>query len=197
MNLISNFRIFNIIRFKTASKIGYQYGYQMVWVLALAALLYVGLGLDPRKVPSPLIDKPAPQFSLTRLKDPAATLGSTDLAGKVTLLNVWATWCVMCRQEHPFLMDLAASKAIPIYGINWRDNRPEAIRWLEALGDPYLASAYDADGRVGIDWGVYGAPETFLVDPEGTVIYKHLGPLNERIWQREFVARMNQLEVAE
>ena len=96
----------------------------------------------------------------------------------------------MCRAEHPFLLKLAARNEIPIYGINWRDSRPDAIRWLDELGDPYIASAYDADGRVGIDWGVYGAPETFLVDPQGTVVYKHLGPLDEAIWQREFVARM-------
>ena len=160
-------------------------------------LLGVGLKLDPREVPSPLIGQAAPQFTLPALHTPEMTIGPQDMRGKVWMLNVWASWCVACRAEHPLLVQLARSGAIPIYGINWRDNRPEAIRWLEALGDPYLASAYDADGRVGIDWGVYGAPETFLVDPEGTVIYKHLGPLNERIWQREFVARMNQLEVAE
>jgi cytochrome c biogenesis protein CcmG/thiol:disulfide interchange protein DsbE len=105
----------------------------------------------------------------------------------MALVNVWATWCGGCRQEHGFLMQLARSGAIPIYGINWRDNRPEALRWLEQLGDPYEFSAFDADGRVGIDWGVYGAPETFLVSPEGIVLHKHLGPLNAAIWQEDFV----------
>jgi cytochrome c biogenesis protein CcmG/thiol:disulfide interchange protein DsbE len=162
-------------------------------VVVVGLILFLHLGLqhgDPKKLPSPFIGKPAPQFELPTLKNPEVSIGSQNLEGDYAVVNVWATWCVMCRVEHGFLLELAAEGDVPVYGINWRDSRPEAIRWLNDLGDPYIASAYDADGRVGIDWGVYGAPETFLIDPEGTVIYKHLGPLDPEIWQREFVSRM-------
>lgn len=163
----------------------------LIGVVALLVFLVMGLRHgDPRALPSPFIGKPAPQFELPTLKMPEVTIGTHTMAGDYALVNVWATWCVMCRVEHPFLLELAANKAIPIYGINWRDSRPDAIRWLDDLGDPYIASAFDEDGRVGIDWGVYAAPETFLVDPEGTVIYKHLGPLDPEVWEREFVSRM-------
>ena len=162
-------------------------------ILVIGLIIFLVMGLrhgDPRALPSPYIGKAAPRFELPTLKNPEVTIGSQHLDGDYAVVNVWATWCVMCRAEHPFLLKLAEQGDVPIYGINWRDTRPAAIRWLDELGDPYIASAYDADGRVGIDWGVYGAPETFLVDPEGTVIYKHLGPLDEQVWQREFVARM-------
>ncbi|HHO69558.1 MAG TPA: DsbE family thiol:disulfide interchange protein, partial [Gammaproteobacteria bacterium] len=131
--------------------------------LALAGLLYKGLSLDPHRVPSPLIGKPAPAFSLPRLQQPDAVLSSDDLKGKVSLLNVWATWCVACRAEHPLLVQLAR-QGVPIYGLNYKDKRPDAQRWLQRYGNPYLANAFDADGRVGIDWGVYGTPETFVID---------------------------------
>ena len=168
-----------------------RYLWPLIGVGALIVFLVLGLlHGDPRKLPSPFIGKPAPRFELPTLKNPEVTIGSQHLDGDYAVVNVWATWCVMCKVEHGFLMDLAASKTVRIYGINWRDSRPDAIQWLNDLGDPYVASAYDADGRVGIDWGVYGAPETFLVNPQGTVIYKHLGPLDDDIWQREFVARM-------
>jgi len=172
-----------------------RYVLPLVAVAALLVFLVMGLRHgDPRALPSPFIGKPAPEFELPTLKDPTVRIGSKDLAGNYALVNVWATWCVMCRQEHPFLLELARQKAIPIYGINWRDSRPEAMRWLDQLGDPYIASAYDEDGNVGIDWGVYGAPETFLIDPDGTVLYKHLGPLDPIVWQQEFVARMKPSE---
>jgi cytochrome c biogenesis protein CcmG/thiol:disulfide interchange protein DsbE len=105
----------------------------------------------------------------------------------MVLLNVWATWCPGCRQEHDFLLQLAREAVLPIYGLNWRDNRPEATRWLEVLGNPYVASAFDEEGRVGIDWGVYGAPETFLIDANGIVVHKHIAPLTREIWERDFV----------
>ena len=159
-----------------------RYVLPLVAVGALLVFLVMGLRHgDPRALPSPFIGKPAPEFELPTLKNPEVRIGKQHMLGEYSLVNVWATWCVMCRAEHPFLMD----------------SRPDAIRWLDELGDPYSASAFDADGRVGIDWGVYGAPETFLVDPTGTVIYKHLGPLDARVWQREFVARMNPAEAAE
>ena len=159
--------------------------------LVLAAFLYRGLSLDPKLVPSPLVGKPMPSFTLTRLEDPDATISDTDIKGKVSLLNIWATWCVSCRAEHATLVELAKTGKVDIYGLNYKDERAAAQQWLRQLGNPYVANAFDDTGRVGIDWGVYGAPETFLVDPEGTVIYKHLGPLDPDVWQREFVARMS------
>jgi len=159
-------------------------------LLAFAALILVfviGLKLDPRALPSPYLLKPAPEFELPSLHEPERRVGSADYRGRIALVNVWATWCVGCRQEHEFLMQLAARNSIDIYGINWRDNRPDALRWLQHLGDPYVFSAFDEDARVGIDWGVYGAPETFLVGVDGIVLHKHLGPLDESAWQRDFV----------
>ncbi len=156
----------------------------------LIGIFALGLERDPRKLPSVLIDKPAPEYALPRVKDPLSTTGSADYAGQMVLVNIWATWCAGCRQEHDYLLQLAARNEIPIYGIDWRDQRPQALKWLNELGDPYVASAYDEDGRVGIDWGVYGAPETFLVSRDGHVLYKHIGPLDESIWQTEFVPRI-------
>ena len=156
----------------------------------LIAIFVIGLQRDPRKLPSVLIDKPVPEYELPKVKDPTATVGNKDYAGQMVLVNIWATWCVGCRQEHEYLMDLSAREEIPMHAINWRDQRDEALMWLERLGDPYVASAYDEDGRVGIDWGVYGAPETFLVSANGMVLYKHIGPMDESIWQREFVPRI-------
>ena len=148
-------------------------------------------GLDPERdlneLPSPFLGKPAPQFELPKLKVPEETVGTADYEGQLALINVWATWCVGCRQEHEFLMALSRQNPMPIYGINWRDRRDEALTWLAQLGDPYVASGFDVDGRVGIDWGVYGAPETFLVGRNGTVLHKHLGPLNQAIWEQDFV----------
>jgi cytochrome c biogenesis protein CcmG/thiol:disulfide interchange protein DsbE len=162
-------------------------------VLAFAVLLPVlifGLSRDPSELPSPYIGKPAPTFELPSVLDPERTVSSRDYAGRYALVNVWATWCVGCRHEHDFLLELAERDEVPIYGLNWRDERSEAARWLTQLGDPYVASAYDADGSVGIDWGVYGAPETFLIGPDGTVLHKHLSPLTEEIWQRDFVPKI-------
>ncbi len=153
----------------------------------LIAVFVVGLGRDPSQLPSPLLEKPAPQFDLPSLLDPEQRVTTQDLRGEVALVNVWATWCAGCRQEHDFLLQLAKADVLPIYGLNWRDNGPEARRWLQQLGDPYLATAYDQDGRVGIDWGVYGAPETFLIAADGTILYKQLGPLSWGLWEQNFV----------
>lgn len=154
-------------------------------------IFVVGLDRDPRKLPSTLIDSAAPQYSLPSVKNPELAVGSANYAGKMALVNVWATWCGGCRQEHDYLLELSERNTLPIYGLNWRDRRPEAQRWLNTLKDPYVVSAYDEDGRVGIDWGVYGAPETFLIAEDGTVLHKHMGPLDERIWQRDFVPAIN------
>jgi cytochrome c biogenesis protein CcmG/thiol:disulfide interchange protein DsbE len=156
----------------------------------LIPVFVIGLTRNPNEIPSPLLEKPAPQFSLPSLQDPEKMVGSLDYAGQVALVNVWATWCAGCRQEHPFLLELARENVVPIFGLNWRDNRPEALRWLRGLGDPYIASAFDEDGRVGIDWGVYGAPETFLVDENGIVIHKHIAPLTREVWERDFLPRI-------
>ena len=117
-------------------------------------------------------------------------VGSADYEGQMALVNVWATWCIGCRQEHNYLLKLASEIDIPIYGLNWRDRRANALSWLQQLGDPYVASAYDEDGRVGIDWGVYGAPETFLISPDGVILYKHISPMTEEVWQKEFQPRI-------
>lgn len=164
-----------------------RFAIPIVVFLLLVVIFSFGLFNDPRELPSPFLGEQAPIFQSTSLTEADRPVGSADYAGKMALVNVWATWCVGCRQEHGFLMQLARSGAIPIYGINWRDNREEALRWLEQLGDPYEFSAFDADGRVGIDWGVYGAPETFLISPDGIVLHKHLGPLDAAAWQKDFV----------
>lgn len=162
--------------------------------IALVLLLGVGLRLNPRLVPSPLVGKPVPEFSLELLRAPAQTLSRGDLTGKVSLLNAWATWCVECRREHPLLVDIAKAGKVPVYGLNYKDQRPDALEWLRRLGDPYVASGFDADGRVGIDLGVYGLPETFLVDADGMIVHKHIGPIDRQIWETEFVPIIERLQ---
>ena len=153
--------------------------------LALVSLLAIGLTRDPRLVPSPLIGQPAPEFSLTELERPDRIVTRADLLGKAFLLNVWATWCVSCRAEHEVLMAIARRDEVPIYGLNYKDDREQAVRWLNTLGNPYVANLYDPEGRVGLDLGVYGTPESFLVDQEGTIVHKHVGPITAAIWQEE------------
>jgi len=153
----------------------------------LIVVFSFGLFNDPRELPSPFLGEQAPTFQLPSLTEPGKIVGSADYAGKFALVNVWATWCGGCRQEHPFLLELQRTGVIPIYGLNWRDTRPEALSWIRQLGDPYEFSAFDEDGRVGIDWGVYGAPETFLINADGIVLHKHLGPLTRGAWQSDFV----------
>jgi cytochrome c biogenesis protein CcmG/thiol:disulfide interchange protein DsbE len=162
-------------------------------IFALLIMMFIK-GLDPERdvnaLPSPFLGNPAPQFELPSLTDPSRTVSNASFGNDVTLVNVWATWCVGCRQEHDFLLQLAQSGAIKIYGLNWRDNEADARRWLQELGDPYVDSAFDGDGRAGINWGVYGAPETFLIGADGIVLYKHLGPLNWPLWQKHFVPHL-------
>lgn len=167
-----------------------RYVVPIVVFLVMVAIFTIGLTKDPTILPSPYIGKSAPVFDLPRLEDPTRQVSNADFAGQAVLVNVWATWCVGCRQEHGFLLELARSGTIPIYGLNWRDRREDALEWLQKLGDPYIASGYDGDGTAGIDWGVYGAPETFLISTDGTVLYKYLGPLNREIWDQEFVPRL-------
>lgn len=158
--------------------------------LLLLGLLAGGLSNDPRELPSALIDKPLPAFRAERLDAPGQTVTAADLSGEVALLNVWATWCPTCRAEHEFLHRLVRDRQMTIYGINYKDNRAEALDWLATLGDPYRFNVYDEQGQLGIDLGVYGAPETYLLDANGTIRYRHVGELNERVWQREFVPRL-------
>jgi len=149
--------------------------------LVIAGFLYVGLDLNPRQVPSPLVGRPAPNFDLPVLGDPERRFGPVEMKGRPWLLNVWASWCVTCREEHPVLVDLAKKKLVPILGLNYKDKPEEAIAWLKRFGDPYDLSIVDAEGRVGIDYGVYGVPETYLVDRDGVIRFKHIGALTPEI----------------
>lgn len=166
--------------------------------LLLGALLYAGVErsrtINPRDIPSPLLDKPAPAFTLTTVADPQREVSREDLLGEPFLLNVWGSWCPACRVEHPFITELAESDTIAVYGLNWKDTRSEAQRWLNQFGDPYRFSAFDDSGRVGIDFGVYGAPETFLIDRAGNIVYKYIGALNPQVWNDEFLPRLSQIE---
>lgn len=164
--------------------------------VALVAFLYVGLFRDPRLVPSPLIGKPAPEFALPDVKDPSKTLSRKDLLGKVSLVNVWASWCVSCRQEHPLVMELAKTGEVTVYGLNYKDEREDALRWLNVFGDPYMVSAYDANGRVGIDWGVYGTPESFVVDQNGIIRYKQIGPISQDVLEQKILPLIRELKGA-
>jgi cytochrome c biogenesis protein CcmG/thiol:disulfide interchange protein DsbE len=146
----------------------------------LAAFLAVGLKLNPREVPSPLIGKPAPAFALPRLDDASVKVSREQLMGKPWVLNVWASWCGPCREEHPLVIDLARRYPIAVFGLNYKDRGDDARAWLREMGDPFAATLVDADGKVGIDWGVYGVPETFVIDKEGRVRLKHIGPLTSQ-----------------
>lgn len=152
----------------------------LILFVVLALFLFRGLQLDPRELPSALIDKPLPEFALTALGSGEAVTRAT-VTGAPALFNVWATWCVSCRVEHPYLTELAAD-GVAIYGINYKDEDAAALRWLDELGDPYVLSIADRDGSLGLDLGVYGAPETYLVDARGVVRYRHVGVVDERVW---------------
>ena len=148
---------------------------------AVGVFLYLGLHRDPTLVPSPLVGKPVPQFALDPVKGRELGLSSQDLRGEVSLVNVFASWCVACRQEHPLLLALEHEGVIPIHGLNYKDTPDAAAAWLDALGDPYTRTGADLDGRTGLDWGVYGVPETFVVDRDGRIAYKHIGPVTPRV----------------
>jgi cytochrome c biogenesis protein CcmG, thiol:disulfide interchange protein DsbE len=162
--------------------------------VVLVAFLAVGLNLKPREVPSPLIDKPAPPFTLSQLQDPAKKLSPADMKGKVWLLNVWGSWCVSCRQEHPLLVELGKSNVVPIVGLNWKDSREAALKWLDQLGDPYAISVMDLDGRVAIDYGVYGAPETYVIDREGVIRFKQIGPISPEVLTDKILPLVKRLQ---
>lgn len=161
--------------------------------VVLIAFLWIGLGKDPREVPSPLIDKPAPSFTLPQIQGDKR-LSSSDLKGRVWLLNVWASWCVSCRVEHPLLLQLAKADLVPIYGLDYKDKPDDARAWLSQNGDPYTSSIIDQDGRVGIDYGVYGVPETFVIDRAGIVRYKQIGPLSVEALQDRILPLVRELQ---
>ncbi len=163
--------------------------------LVLAAFLAVGLKLDPREVPSPLIDKPAPGFTAALLARPEVTIRREDMLGKVWLLNVWASWCVACREEHPVLVAYSRRAGVPIYGLNYKDKRADALAWLGELGDPYAASLSDPEGRIGIDFGVYGVPETFVIDRQGVVRMKQIGPVTPAVLRDKIDPLLRKLNV--
>lgn len=174
-----------------------RYIIPLVIFIVLFVLFRTGLNYDPRRVPSPLVDKPVPAFSLPVLKNPAETFGMDDLRGQLTLLNVWASWCSACRNEHPLLMELAQNNNTRIYGLNYKDDREEAIRWLEQYGDPYIQSVFDQNGKVGIDLGVYGVPETFVVDRDGIIRYKFIGPITAQLIKDTLLPLLERLEKPE
>jgi cytochrome c biogenesis protein CcmG/thiol:disulfide interchange protein DsbE len=160
----------------------------------VVGFLAAGLTLNPREVPSPFIGRPAPDFSLPQLHDPQKVFSPKELAGQVWLLNVWASWCSGCKDEHPVLMQLAQSGSVPIYGMDYKDRRMEALAWLKRQGNPYPLSAMDEAGRIGIDYGVYGVPETFVIDKKGVIRYKQIGPLDQETLDRKVMPLVRELQ---
>lgn len=160
---------------------------------ALVALLGVGLTLNPREVPSPLIGKAAPHFELPLLLEAAKTLTPADMKGKVWMFNVWASWCTSCRQEHAVIAELAKSGVVPVYGLNYKDTREDGMEYLAKLGNPYKLIAYDPQGRVGLDYGVYGTPETYVIDKQGVIRYKRIGPLTPQIIKQKIIPLVHEL----
>jgi len=175
---------------------------RFVLPLGIFALLAIVLGVaikhSPEKgiIPSVLIGKPAPKFTLPVLTDTTKTFRSEDLKGQWYVLNVWGTWCFACRDEHNALLEIQKLTHVPLIGLDWKDEDPQALQWLSELGNPYDVVAADRDGRIAIDWGVYGAPETFLVNPDGIVVYKYVGAMTLEAWQTQFVARMSPQKAA-
>jgi len=153
--------------------------------IALVVVLAVGLRLNPREVPSPLIGKPAPPFELPLLNEPDKRFSQKDMLGKVWIMNVWASWCPPCLVEHPVVTRIARSGLAPVVGLNYKDTRDEALPWLKRNGDPYQLIVFDASGRIGIDYGVYGVPETYVIDRKGVIRYKHIGPLTADVVQKK------------
>ena len=162
--------------------------------IVVVGFLAVGLTLNPRELPSPLVGKAAPEFSLPQLHDQEKVISSNDLKGKVWLLNFWASWCGGCKEEHPVLLNLARSGAVPIYGMDYKDERSEALAWLKEWGNPYPIVAVDQSGRVGINYGVYGVPETYVIDKAGVIRYKQIGPLREDILEQKILPLVRELQ---
>ncbi len=162
--------------------------------VVLAVFLFVGLNLNPREVPSPLVGKPAPAFVLPQLNTPAKSFSPADMKGKVWLFNVWASWCVACEEEHPVLLELAQLNIVPIYGMDYKDKREAALNWLDKRGNPYVLNVSDTDGRTGIDYGVYGVPETYVIDKQGVIQYKQIGPVTPQNLREKILPLVAELE---
>ncbi len=162
--------------------------------VVLVGFLAVGLNRDPRAVPSPLVGKPAPAFKVAQLAEPGKTFAPADMLGKVWVLNVWASWCVSCRQEHPLLVEFARAQVAPLIGLDYKDTREDGLRLLRMSGNPYDFSAFDGDGRVGIDYGVYGVPETYIIDKAGTIRHKHTGPITSEVLEKTILPLIDELK---
>ena len=165
----------------------------LVIFVLMVGLLGYGLRLDPKRVPSPLIDKPAPEFSLIMLDAPDKKLSTRDMLGQVWVLNVWASWCVACREEHEVITRLAQSNLVAVIGLNYKDKPADAVDWLRQFGNPYATSLIDRDGRIGIDWGVYGVPETFVIDAAGNIRFKHIGPVTHESLEADIMPVLKEL----
>jgi cytochrome c biogenesis protein CcmG/thiol:disulfide interchange protein DsbE len=170
-----------------------KFGIPLVLFVALAIFFAVGLTRDPREVPSPFIDKPAPAFKLEQLHEASRGFAPEDMKGKVWLLNVWASWCVSCRVEHPLLVQMSRDHIVPIVGLNYKDKREDGVAWLTKFGNPYALSAFDQEGRVGIDYGVYGVPETFVIDKAGVIRYKQIGPITPEALEKTILPLIRKL----
>ncbi len=162
--------------------------------IGIGVFLAIGLTLDPREIPSPLIGKPVPAFSLPPVRGRSLGLATADLKGEVSLVNVFASWCVACREEHPVLMQIKRDGIVPVHGLNYKDQPADAARWLDERGDLYTRMGADLDGRVAIDWGVYGVPETFVIDREGRIAYKHIGAVTPMVWQKTLLPLIRRLQ---
>jgi cytochrome c biogenesis protein CcmG/thiol:disulfide interchange protein DsbE len=170
-----------------------KYVVPLVLFLGLAVFFAIGLTRDPRVIPSPFIGKAAPAFRLEQLADAGAAFTPEQMKGKVWLLNVWASWCVACRVEHPLLVELSKQKLVPIVGLNYKDKRDDGLQWLRRHGDPYSLSAFDVEGKVGIDYGVYGVPETFVIDKQGLIRYKQIGPITPEALEKKILPLLREL----
>ena len=162
--------------------------------MIVAAFLFIGLGLNPHEVPSPLVGKPAPAFSLPQLHEPEKQFSLQDMKGKVWLFNVWASWCTACEYEHPLFMELSRRNLVPLYGMDYKDKREDGMAWLQQHGNPYTLVVSDAEGRVGIDYGVYGVPETYLIDKQGVIQYKHIGVVTEKDLSEKILPMVKELQ---
>jgi cytochrome c biogenesis protein CcmG/thiol:disulfide interchange protein DsbE len=163
--------------------------------MIMAAFLYVGLSLDPHEVPSPLVGKAAPAFTLPQLHEPSKQFSPQEMKGKVWLLNVWASWCTACESEHAVLLDISRQNLVPIYGMDYKDKREDGEAWLRERGNPYTLVVSDAEGRVGIDYGVYGVPETYVIDKQGVIQHKQIGPVTPQNWSEKILPLIKELQV--
>lgn len=178
------------------SKIRFAFVMPIIAFLGVSVALGWGLTRDPREIPSALIGKPVPDFALPAVQGRSLGLSSTDLRGEVSLVNVFASWCTACREEHPLFMRLAESGSIPLHGLNYKDRPADAEAWLDTLGDPYTRTGADRNGRVAIDWGVYGVPETYVIDHEGRIVFKHVGPVSEAVLRQKILPLVERLQAA-